>query len=153
MPRSTKRPDRAQGLHVLTRVALTFEPICKEHGLTLMQYRHLFLIAEEPMRASELADAFEVTRPLVAKSIGALTELGLVKRSPVRDDGRGVLLTVTAKGRRTLQRIEQVLLDHLDTLAGPDAVDRLLNDAVTFRGQLDDMLRREAAGERALPED
>ena len=152
MPRSSKRSDRAQGLHVLTRVALTFEPICKEHGLTLMQYRHLFLIAEEPMRASELAAAFEVTRPLIAKSIGELTELGLVKRSPVRDDGRGVLLTATAKGRRTIQRIEHVLLDHLDSIAGPDAVDRLLDDTLAFRTQLDDRFRQEAAGKRAFPE-
>src|SRR6266542_5188962 len=61
-----------QGLHVLTRVALTLAPICQAEGLTLSQYRHLFLIAEEPRRAGALAVAFEVSRPMVAQSIGAL---------------------------------------------------------------------------------
>jgi DNA-binding MarR family transcriptional regulator len=153
MSRPSTRPDRTQGLHVLTRVALTLEPVCKEQGLTLSQYRHLFLIAEEPIRASALADAFEVSRPLVAKSIRSLTEMGLVRRSKVRDDGRGVMLKVTTSGRATLRRVERVLLAHFDALAGADAVDRLLADALTFRDRLDEMLTKEAAGRRALPED
>lgn len=140
-----------QGLHVLTRVALTLAPVCKAEGLSLSQYRHLFLIAEEPVRASALAEAFEVSRPRIAMSIAALADLGLVRRKVPPDDRRGVTISITPQGRRTLRRVETALLRHLGSLAGPDAVDRLLEDALAFREQLDDRLRVESAGRRIGP--
>src|SRR5437762_3039448 len=81
-PKGEQPADLLQGLHILTRVALTLGPICQQEGLTLSQYRHLFLIAEEPRRAGALAVAFEVSKPMVAQSIGALEPMGLVIRKP-----------------------------------------------------------------------
>ena len=96
--------ERDRGLHILTRVALTLAPICESKNLTLSQYRHLFLIAEAPRRAGALAKAFEVSRPMVAMSIRALEDRGLVARRPVPDDGRGVEIHITASGSKILER-------------------------------------------------
>ncbi len=138
--------DIRQGLHILTRVALTLAPICKAERLTLSQYRHLFLIAEEPRRAGALAEAFEVTRPMVAMSIRALESDGLVRRKPVPGDARGAEIHITRKGRALLARVERVLLGHLYELAGEDAAERLLHDALAFQAGLDEVLLRESEG-------
>jgi DNA-binding MarR family transcriptional regulator len=44
--------------------------------------------------------------------VSALVEEGLVKRSNDKDDGRGVLVTATPKGRRTFQRAQEQRLQH-----------------------------------------
>jgi DNA-binding MarR family transcriptional regulator len=147
---SASQGQRGQGLHILTRVALTLAPICEAKNLTLSQYRHLFLIAEAPRRAAALADAFEVSRPMVAMSIRALEERGLVARKPVPEDGRGVEIHMTAAGRRLLREVERALMDHLYQLAGKDNVERLLEDATAFQAGLEDMFARESLGERML---
>ena len=139
-----------QGLHILTRVSLTLAPICEAKNLTLSQYRHLFLVAEAPRRAGALAEAFEVSRPMVAMSIRALEDRGLVTRRPVPHDGRGVEIHITAKGRKVLRDVERALLDHLYQLAGRENVTRLLRDAIAFQSGLESLLARETKGERML---
>jgi DNA-binding MarR family transcriptional regulator len=141
---------REQGLHILTRVALTLAPICESQNLTLSQYRHLFLIAEAPRRAGALAVAFEVSRPMVAMSIRSLEERKLVRRVPVPEDGRGVEIHITPSGRKLLSDVEQALLDHLYNLAGKENVERLLRDAISFQKGLETLFARETKGERQL---
>ena len=145
--REAQPDDLVQGLHVLTRIALTFGPICLEEGLTVSQYRYLFLIAEEPLRAGALAAAFEVSKPMVAQSIGALEPMGLVIRKPVPGDRRGVEIHITRKGRALLARVERALLQLLHELAGVEAADRLLRDTLAFQGRLDKSLQLHAEGE------
>ena len=138
--------DLVRGLHILTRVALVLAPICQEEGLTLSQYRHLFLIAEEPRRAGALAVAFEVSKPMVAQAIGALEPMGLVVRKPVPTDGRGVEIHITRRGRSLLARVERSLLATLYELAGEAAANRLLRDALAFQGRLDTSLQLHVEG-------
>jgi DNA-binding MarR family transcriptional regulator len=48
----------------------------------------------------------------MSRMITALVEEGLVKRSGDKNDGRGVLVSVTQKGRRTFQRAHEQRLTH-----------------------------------------
>ena len=133
----SRRARHLEGLHVLARLAVRIAPLCQREDLTLSQYRHLFLIAQEPVRAAKLADALEVSRPMVAMSIRAMEERGLVQRERVPDDGRGVQIRITRTGRATLRRIERTLLDDLFRLAPKDVVEQVLEALLAFRPGID----------------
>ena len=57
----------------------------------------------------------------MSRMVTALVEEGLVKRSGDKNDGRGVLVSVTPKGRRAYQRAQEQRLNHfaevLDSLS------------------------------------
>ena len=48
----------------------------------------------------------------MSRMVSALVEEGLVKRSDDKNDGRGVLVSATPKGRRTYQRAQEQRLQH-----------------------------------------
>jgi len=58
-----------------------------------------------PLTPSELAEIERVRRPTATRTLRALTEAGLVERTPDPDDGRSALVSVTAAGRERLQRL------------------------------------------------
>jgi DNA-binding MarR family transcriptional regulator len=57
----------------------------------------------------------------MSRMVTALVDEGLVKRSDDKNDGRGVLVSTTPKGRRTFQRAQEQRLHHfaevLDSLS------------------------------------
>jgi DNA-binding MarR family transcriptional regulator len=57
-----------------------------------------------PIGVGALASAEGVSAPTMSRLLDALEREGLVRRGPHADDARGVLVTATPKGRRTLQR-------------------------------------------------
>lgn len=59
-------------------------------------YMVLSLIFEAPdgIRASELAEAFEVHKSTISRAVSALERMGLVQREADPEDGRAQLLTV-----------------------------------------------------------
>jgi DNA-binding MarR family transcriptional regulator len=57
-----------------------------------------------PIGVGALAAAEGVSAPTMSRLVDALERDGLVRRRPDAEDARGVLVTVTPKGRRTLQR-------------------------------------------------
>jgi DNA-binding MarR family transcriptional regulator len=58
-----------------------------------------------PLTPSELAEIERVKRPTVTRTLGCLTEAGLVERTPDPDDGRSALVAVNAAGRERLRRL------------------------------------------------
>jgi len=58
-----------------------------------------------PLTPSELAEIERVRRPTATRTLRALTEAGLVERTPDPDDGRSALVSVTAAGRERLHRL------------------------------------------------
>lgn len=58
-----------------------------------------------PLRLSELARREAVTAPTMSRVLTALDEQGLVVRKPDPHDARGVLVTLSEKGRRVLCEI------------------------------------------------
>jgi DNA-binding MarR family transcriptional regulator len=58
-----------------------------------------------PLRLSELAKREAVTAPTMSRVLGALDDNGLVVRTPDPQDARGVLITLSDKGRERLDEI------------------------------------------------
>ncbi len=91
----------AVAIHLLRRV----RAVDRETGLTAARLSALSVLVFGGARAvGELAETEQVTAPTMTRLVSGLEAEGLVRRSPDRRDGRRVLLTATAKGRRLLER-------------------------------------------------
>ena len=108
MPPEASRSEVAALLHEqfarLTRWLRTLE---LPHGMTAERLSALSVIEK---RVTALADAEMVRPATMSRMITALVEEGLVKRGGDKNDGRGVLVSVTPKGRRTFQRAQELRL-------------------------------------------
>lgn len=62
------------------------------------------LQASGPMRLTELSRRTDLEAPLISREVRDLAEGGLVKRAADRSDGRASIVTLSAKGRRTIER-------------------------------------------------
>ena len=75
-----------------------------------------------PISVTALAEKEMVRPATMSRMVSALVEEGLVKRTEDKTDGRGVLVSTTAKGRRTFQSAQEQRLAHfaevLDSLSG-----------------------------------
>jgi DNA-binding MarR family transcriptional regulator len=60
-----------------------------------------------PMTVGALADHERVTKPTVTRTVHALVDQGLVVRTGDLDDGREAWLTLSADGRRLVQRVRR----------------------------------------------
>jgi DNA-binding MarR family transcriptional regulator len=58
-----------------------------------------------PLTPSELAEIERVKRPTATRTLGVLSEAGLVERTPDPSDGRSALVSITAAGRDRLRRL------------------------------------------------
>ena len=58
-----------------------------------------------PMRLAELAQIEQVSAPSTTRLVAELEAQGLVSRRPDPDDGRAVLISVTAAGSDTVVRV------------------------------------------------
>ena len=85
-------------------------------GMTPERLSALAVIEKRgPISVTSLADKERVRPATMSRMVSALVDEGFVKRSEDKEDGRGVLVSVTAKGRRTYQRAQQQRLQHLVT--------------------------------------
>ena len=104
----------------LTRQLRTIE---LPHGMTPERLSALSVIDKRgPISITALAENEMVRPATMSRMITALVEEGLVKRGDDKNDGRGVLVTTTSKGRRAFQRAQEQRLQHfaevLDSLSG-----------------------------------
>lgn len=78
----------------------------ERHKLTLVDVRLLEILAESPTGAARMGDLAEQLLSLpsrVTRQIRRLEDAGLVEREASPEDGRGVLATITAKGRKVVE--------------------------------------------------
>ena len=69
-------------------------------------YLMLGHVAENgPIRASAVAEVFDIDKGAISRQVQHLIDLGLVERTPDPDDGRATLLSVTAEGARRMQDV------------------------------------------------
>src|SRR5689334_10812464 len=114
----------------LARTALFLEALQEEclapFGLSFGDYAVLRLLeappAGMPLTPTRLAEMAVRTTGGMTKTLDRLARQGLVRRRPDPADGRGVLVALTAKGRRTAEEASaayvvgrQRVLDHLDS--------------------------------------
>src|SRR5213076_3072238 len=106
-------------------------------GLTINEFEVLLRLdhaAPPGVRLGELNGSVRLSQPALSRLTGRLHRQGLLRRAGDPRDGRGVLLAITAAGRRTLRRaipvharcVREVLVDRL-TPAEHD----LIADALT----------------------
>ncbi|MDP9071183.1 MAG: MarR family transcriptional regulator [Actinomycetota bacterium] len=82
------------------------------------------LVFGGPRSLGDLAAAEQVSPPTMSRIVAALEQAGLVERRPHSGDGRVVLLSPTARGRRSMRRGRRLrvrqLARQLQSLPEPD---------------------------------
>jgi DNA-binding MarR family transcriptional regulator len=78
----------------------------RHHDISLVEYEILVRLSERDgqMRMAALADALAHSRSRVTHTVTRMEKVGLVQRSSSPEDGRGILATLTDKGRDLLER-------------------------------------------------
>ena len=71
------------------------------------QFSVLVRLEEQPRTPKELATGEKVSAPSMTRTVGALVDAGLVARTGDPTDGRQVILSLTAEGRRTIREIRR----------------------------------------------
>lgn len=98
-----------------------------EMDLTPVQAQALKLIREAPLPTSKLAAALGITAPAVTQLTDRLDRKKLIERQTVKADRRAVMLAVTEKGGRLVDRFRQrrveAFADALSRLSDEDRLD------------------------------
>lgn len=92
----------------------------RAHGLSSVQLRVLLqLVAGPPerRRPGALAREFDVSAASMSDSIAALERKGMLRRERAGNDGRGVALRATVRGRRLTERMRAVTRPVEDAVA------------------------------------
>ena len=111
-------PEFAPQVHeAFSRLARRLRALDLPHGLTNERLSTLATVRDnEPISVSALAEAEVVSLPTMSRMVAKLEVEGLVKRREDKVDGRGVLVSTTAKGKLIYQRATQQSLTHLQTI-------------------------------------
>jgi len=108
------------------------------HGMTPERLSALSVIDKRgPISVTALAEKEMVRPATMSRMVTALVDEGLVKRADDKTDGRGVLVSTTAKGRRTFQRAQEQRLAHF-----AEVLDSLSNEQLTAMRNLTGALER-----------
>ena len=92
--------------HLLVSSSRDFFAAVEEAGLTFTQVKCLHLLgdAEEPLPINALSERLGLSGPAISRAVDGLVQRGEVKRAEDARDRRSKLLTVSARGRRTIDR-------------------------------------------------
>jgi DNA-binding MarR family transcriptional regulator len=94
--------------------------------LAASSYLILTYVAEYgPLRASEIAEQFDIDKGAVSRQVTHLTELGLLARVSDPDDGRARLVSVSDEGRTRLADVARHRRKWLDERLGDWSDDEL----------------------------
>jgi DNA-binding MarR family transcriptional regulator len=119
----------------LTRRLRTLE---MPNGMTPERLSALSVIEKRgPISVTALAETEMVRPATMSRMITALGTEGLVKRSDDKSDGRGVLVSVTPKGRRAFQRAQEQRLSRF-----AEVVESLTDDQLVAMRDLTAALER-----------
>ena len=98
--------------HLLASSSRDFFSAIEEAGLTFTQVKCLNLLADapEPLPQSALHETLGLSGPAISRAVDGLVQRGEVKRTEDPRDRRSKLLTVSARGRRSLDRLIAIRL-------------------------------------------
>ncbi len=116
-------PEPVRVGRALARLSRVLDHASSSAGLSVAQYRVLVFVAERPQRASALATKVDVQRATLSAIVGGLERAGLLQRTAVESDGRGVQLELTPAGAEALVRAERSLAGQLGEIMTAGGVD------------------------------
>ena len=89
-------------------VMYEFERVAQVEGVTFQQYNVLRILrgAVEPLPTMEIGERLLQKTPGISRTLERLERDGLIRRTRGVDDGRQVLCTLTAAGRRIVDRLD-----------------------------------------------
>ena len=92
--------------HLLVSSSRDFFSAIEEAGLTFTQVKCLHLLgdADEPLPLNGLSGRLGLSGPAISRAVDGLVQRGEVKRTEDPRDRRSKLLTLSARGRRTIDR-------------------------------------------------
>lgn len=92
-------------------ITVTMDDGLAKHGVRLTEYEILSMLSESPggrLRMSALAHQVVQSRSRLTHTATRLERLGWVRRDSVREDRRGVELTLTDEGRAVVEDLSRV---------------------------------------------
>jgi DNA-binding MarR family transcriptional regulator len=89
------------------------------HDLSITQFRLLAILRDRDPGMLELARHLRLGKSSASGLIDRAERRGLVTRIAAPSDGRGVLVTLTAEGRRLVEQVEGDAIDEILALLAP----------------------------------
>ncbi len=112
--------------------------------LTISQFHILKLMTFNGRhQVGELAEFFGVSAPAITKNVDKLERFGLVVRSPAPGDRRVILLAASQKGRRLVERYEELKATRLHPILAEFSAEELDRFAGMLERVSVAMLKRE----------
>jgi homoprotocatechuate degradation regulator HpaR len=121
-------------------VMARFRPMLRRHGVSEQQWRILRALSSGgPMRAGDVAEQTLLSSPSVSRLLKALSDRQLIQRTVSTEDQRATRISITAKGRRLVERIaplSESIYDEIGRAVGTRALDDLYRVLATATSQL-----------------
>ena len=97
-------------LSLLPRIGKIAGQVAHERGaMTLERARILWQLVESPRRSGEIAQRCALAPASVSELVDSLERDGFVRRSEDRSDRRVVVVEITARGRREIERVGELM--------------------------------------------
>jgi DNA-binding MarR family transcriptional regulator len=146
MPSTLPRTEAVEvvATQLLPRASLVTRLLMRQAGVRRAEAGILGALEAGPMRITELAASQALAQPTVTQLVARLEDQGQVGRERHPDDGRVVLVSLTAAGRTALDGLRDAYRASLrEALAGrSDADVRALAKATDMLGELIAELQR-----------
>jgi DNA-binding MarR family transcriptional regulator len=144
-------PDLVKAVRLLAWLTKAFESACPSSGISLAKYRVLLLVSAEPVRVSELAGHARVTLPTLSGLVASLEEQGLLERTALTSDRRGIVLRLTQKGLEARMRAEETLAQQLLKIVEDQGDENLRHAISALAAALDRSIELGIASGRIAP--
>ena len=120
---------------VVNALAEGIAQIVSPHGLTSIDFALLRLFLEvDEWTTTQLAGKLPLAPSGISRSVGKLSDKGLIKRRRLRKDRRVVMLTLTAEGIALVQDLQQRVREYESSLcAGVSDEEMAVFDCVSSR--------------------
>jgi len=98
--------------HLLVSSSRDFFSAVEQAGLTFTQVKCLHLLgdSDEPLPLNALSEKLGLSGPAISRAVDGLVQRGEVKRTEDPRDRRSKLLTLSARGRRTIDHFVAIRL-------------------------------------------
>jgi DNA-binding MarR family transcriptional regulator len=98
--------------HLLVSSSRDFFAAVEQAGLTFTQVKclHRLSDSEEPLPLNALSETLGLSGPAISRAVDGLVQRGEVKRTEDPRDRRSKLLTLSARGRRTIDHFVAIRL-------------------------------------------